>query len=59
MALKKFLEEFSTFEDYPVPSLIIWEHYLVYATSFGIADKVSEQLKLKFNLEEIEKYKMW
>lgn len=52
-AFKKFLEEFGSFEDYPVPSLIIWEHYLVYATSFGIADKVSEQLKLKFNLEEI------
>ena len=25
----------------------------MYATSFGIADKVMEQLKLKFNLEEI------
>ena len=52
-AFKKFLEEFSAFEDYPVPSLIIWEHYLVYATSFGIADKVTSQLKLKFNLDEI------
>ncbi len=52
-AFKKFLEEFSTFEDYPVPSLIIWEHYLVYATSFGIADKVMDQLKLKFKFEEI------
>jgi len=52
-AFKKFLEEFSTFEDYPVPSLIIWEHYLVYATSFGIAEKVTSQLKLKFNLDEI------
>jgi uncharacterized membrane protein len=52
-AFKKFLEDFSSFEDYPVPSIIIWEHYLVYATSFGIADKVTEQLKLKFKLEEI------
>lgn len=52
-AFKKFLEDFSSFEDYPLPSIIIWEHYLVYATSFGIADKVSEQLKLKFKLEEI------
>jgi len=52
-AFKKFLEDFSSFEDYPVPSIIIWEHYLVYATSFGIADKVSEQLKLKFELEEL------
>lgn len=52
-AFKKFLEDFSTFEDYPVPSLIIWEHYLVYATSFDIADKVMSQLKLKFKLNEI------
>lgn len=51
-AFKKFLEDFSSFEDYPVPSLVVWEHYLVYATSFGIADKVSEQLKLKFSYEE-------
>ena len=51
-AFKKFLEDFSSFEDYPVPSLVVWEHYLVYATSFGIADKVSAQLKLKFNYEE-------
>lgn len=52
-AFKKFLEEFSNFEDYPVPSLIIWEHYLVYATSFGIADKVMKQLKLKFSVETV------
>lgn len=51
-AFKKFLEEFSSFEDYPLPSIIVWEHYLVYATSFGIADKVMEQLKLKFNAQE-------
>ena len=53
-AFAKFLEDFSNFEDYPVPSLIIWEHYLVYATSFGIADKVMKQLKLKFNVDQIE-----
>lgn len=51
-AFKKFLEDFSTFEDYPLPSIIIWEHYLVYATSFGIADKVMDQLKLKFQTQE-------
>ena len=53
-AFKKFLEDFSNFEDYPVPSLIIWEHYLVYATSFGIADKVMSQLKLKFDISTID-----
>ncbi len=48
MAFKKFLEEFSTFEDYPVPSLIVWEHYMVYATMFGIADLVEKQLRTRF-----------
>ena len=54
-AFKKFLEDFSHFEDYPMPSIIIWEHYLVYATTFGISDKVMEQLKVKLkgvNLDE-------
>ncbi len=46
-AFKKFLEEFSHFEDYPMPSIIIWEHYLVYATSLGISDKVMAQLRVK------------
>lgn len=46
-AFKKFLEEFSHFEDYPMPGIIIWEKYLVYATVFGISDKVMEQLRVK------------
>lgn len=57
MAFKKFLEEFSTFEDYPVPSLIVWEHYMVYATMFGIADLVEKQLKTKFkDLQRTEEF---
>ena len=46
-AFKKFLVEFSDFEDYPIPSIIVWEKYLVYATSLKIADKVMEQLEVK------------
>ena len=52
-AFRKFLMDFSTFEDYPLPSLVVWEHYLVYATSFGIADKVMKQLKLKFTASQL------
>ena len=40
-------------EDYPIPALSIWEHYLVYATSFGIADLVSKQLKMKYSDKEL------
>ena len=37
-----------------VPELIIWEKYLVYATAFGIADKVIKQLKIVYpNFDEI------
>lgn len=46
-AFKKFLTEFSDFEDYPIPSIIVWEKYLVYATSLKIADKVMDQLEVK------------
>ena len=46
-AFKKFLVEFSNFEDYPIPGIIVWEKYLVYATSLKIADKVMDQLEVK------------
>ena len=37
-----------------VPELVIWEKYLVFATAFGIADKVIKQLKIVYpNFEEI------
>lgn len=47
-AFKKFLSEFSHFDDYPLPSIVIWEHYLVYAVAFGIADLVNKQLNLRY-----------
>ena len=40
--------DFSSFDDYPMPSIVIWEHYLVYATELGIAETVEEQMRLKF-----------
>ena len=30
-----------------MPSVVVWEHYLVYATSLKIADKVMAQLRVK------------
>lgn len=47
-ALGKYIEEFSMIDEKEVPSLIIWEKYLVYATAFGIADKAIEQMKAKY-----------
>ena len=46
LAFKRFLLHFSNMKDYEIPSLVIWEHYLVYAISLGIAEKVISKLRL-------------
>lgn len=46
--LKKYMEDFSMLNEREVPELVLWEKYLVYATAFGIADKVLKQLKVKY-----------
>ncbi len=43
-SFRNFLRDFSNLKDYEIPSLAIWERYLVYAVSLGIASKVIEQL---------------
>ena len=45
-AFKKYMEDFSLLKDKEVPALAIWEKYLVFATAFGISDKVLKQLKV-------------
>jgi uncharacterized membrane protein len=47
-AFKKFLTEFTNIKDYPMPGITIWEHYMVYAISFGVADLVEKQLRFKY-----------
>lgn len=46
--LKKYMEEFSMLDKREVPEIVIWEKFLVYATAFGIADKVLKQLKIVY-----------
>jgi uncharacterized membrane protein len=41
-------------KDYPIPGVAVWEHYLVYATSLKVADKVMDQLKVKLPTEDLE-----
>jgi uncharacterized membrane protein len=31
-----------------MPGITLWEHYMVYAISFGIADLVEQQLRFKY-----------
>lgn len=47
-AFRKFLTDFSSMKDYPMPSVTIWEHYLVYATTLGVANLVEKQLRMRF-----------
>jgi uncharacterized membrane protein len=51
-AFKKFLIDFGNFDDYPIPGVIVWEHYLVYAVSLKCADKVMQQLRVKLPMDE-------
>jgi len=46
--LKNYMEDFSLLKEKEVPDLVLWEKYLVYATAFGIADKVIKQLKVVY-----------
>ncbi len=46
--LKKYMEEFSLLNEKEIPEIAIWEEFLVYATAFGIADKVLKQLKIVY-----------
>jgi uncharacterized membrane protein len=52
-AFKRFLLHFSNMKDYEIPSIIVWEHYLVYAISLGVADKVISKLKLALSSQNI------
>lgn len=50
--LKKYMLDFSLLKEKDIPQIVIWEHFLVYATAFGIADKVLKQLKTVYpNIE--------
>jgi uncharacterized membrane protein len=52
-AFRKFLLHFSEMQRHEIPSLIIWEHYLVYAVSLGVAREVMKQLEIVFpNLQD-------
>ena len=52
--LKKYMEDFSLLNEKEIPAIEIWEKFLVYATAFGIADKVIKQLKIVYpNFEQL------
>lgn len=46
--LAKYMQDFSMMKEKEIPELVLWEKYLVFATAFGIADKVLKQLKIVY-----------
>ena len=47
MAHKRFLEDFSRFNEKELPEVTLWDKYLVYATILDCADKLSKEMELK------------
>lgn len=51
--LYNYMKDFSLLKEKEIPDIILWEKFLVFATAFGIAEKVIEQLKIVYpNLAE-------
>lgn len=57
MAFKRFLADFGTFELKELPEIVLWERYLVYATVFGLAKKVSKNMNVR--IEELQANNMY
>ena len=45
VGLKNFLKDFTLSKERSVPEVALWQDYLVFASLYGIADKVAQQLK--------------
>ena len=48
IGLANFMKDYSLLNEKDILSLAVWEKYLIYATAFGISDKVIEQMKAKY-----------
>ncbi|MBO7319664.1 MAG: DUF2207 domain-containing protein, partial [Clostridia bacterium] len=58
IGLKKYLNEFTLIAEREITEVSLWKEYMVYATLFGIADKVIDQFKKVYpeKIPEIETY---
>ena len=54
IGLKKFLEDFTMIDKREIKEVSIWDSYLVYATLFGVSDKVIKQMKKVYPQELID-----
>ena len=55
--LEKYMKDYSLLKDREVFDVVLWEKFLVFATAFGIADKVIKQLKIAYpNIEQMDTF---
>jgi uncharacterized membrane protein len=53
-AFKRFLEDFSQMKEASINSIVVWEHYLVYAVSLGVAQNVIDHMPELVNVSELD-----
>lgn len=51
---KNFLKDFTILNQREAPEVHLWNQYLIYAALFGVADKVSKQMKKLYPTEYTE-----
>ncbi|NQS76798.1 MAG: DUF2207 domain-containing protein [Peptococcaceae bacterium] len=53
-AFRRFLTHFSRIDKAELPAVILWEHYLVYAITLGVAKEAIDQLRLVFTEDDFK-----
>ncbi|MGH2404642.1 MAG: DUF2207 domain-containing protein [bacterium] len=53
-AFRRFLNDFSQLKDVPPPAIAVWEHYLPYAVTLGVAEEVLRQLPIVYGTQADE-----
>jgi len=51
---RRYLTDFSALKEHPPESIKIWDHYLVYATSLGVAKEVLHNMSLVVPSEQLQ-----
>jgi len=51
---RRYLTDFSALKEHPPESIKIWDHYLVYATSLGVAKEVLHNMSLVVPSEQFQ-----
>lgn len=53
-AFRKYLTDFSMLKEAEIPAIVLWEHFLVYAISLGVAKEVIKQLNVVFRDDDFK-----